>query len=145
MLETNPGKRIWLSVSLALVAVSLLVWSAPDYQYRPHGIVLPIAESKPAISPNQVVFYPQPPPDYEKIGMLRIVVHYSPNIKNFQQLIVNYAKTLASRVGANGVLIKGWGVSPANTPSSQSIYQLEGWAIYIPNRPFQNHFKDRVK
>lgn len=145
MAESAASKRTTPAVIIALFAVIGLNWIAPAYHYPPKGIVLPAQKTRPPNPANNVVIYTLAPMDFQTVGVVNIEKHYRLRERNAKEEIYQLAKMLASKVGANGVLIRRFiRTTPTLGDEAQANYYFQGLAIYTANRPFDFE-KDRVQ
>lgn len=130
-LATTFSPRVIISVLIALIAVAILLWLTPNQASVPHGIFLPGKISRPASNNFDVPLYINAPDNYQRLGLVRIVRHYSAdNSQLAEQQIVDLARQMAAQAGANGIIVEFFAHSPPDTASSQAVYQFSGIAIY---------------
>jgi hypothetical protein len=93
------------------------------------GSVTVTGKKRPAISPNEVTLYTEPPAQFETIGLIEVQGSMAlQNAQNAQNRAINELKKRAAKVGANGVLL-------TNTERKLSLGSpntfLQGKAIYV--------------
>lgn len=126
----NEKSRVWIAVLAGLVASLLLIWATPSHPYKPRGVLLPAKVVRPASSVDQIQFYPvaNAPSSYQTLGTIHIQLHYPESTQIAEKEILSYARQLAAKVGANGVIINRFVHS--GKKSALSIYFFVGTAIY---------------
>lgn len=62
--------------------------------------------SKPATSPTEIQIYLEPPSKYETIGLVDASSTIELSRQAAQDRVINELKSRASRIGANGILLK---------------------------------------
>lgn len=127
--------RTGISVIIALIIVMALSYTLPKMQYEPRGILLPIKLSAP-IDPSLVKFFDVLPQKYKAVGAIHIVRHFSPDSPSDSQIaeqkVLEKAKELAARGGANAVVIHYFAHSdPTVQPDTLAIYSLNAEAISV--------------
>ena len=98
-------------IIIAAVSVAV-IYTSPKQVNLPHGILLPAsATSYLSIAPSKIQVYnfSTLPAHYQHIGLINTSIHYTDTThkalqKDYQQL-VNYAKSLAAKHGANGIVL----------------------------------------
>ena len=109
----------------------LLVFT-PRHSLNPKGIVLPATEKTfPAVSPDLVKIYKDiPDQDYQVVATIRAEQGFVPlKDKQSQEKLIDYVKTLAGSVGANGVIIR-WFVPDQGV---QKAFTFVGQAVRFSN------------
>lgn len=131
-MTSTDKKRVWVSSIIGIIVVLILLWLIPAQKIQARGILLPSNTSRPSISENKVIFYSNPPNSYQTLGSLRIARHYSAGgTKQAEREILNLAKKLAAKAGANGVIVKLFAHSvPGVVPAAQAVYAFRATAVY---------------
>jgi len=126
-------KSTTYSILVGLFAL-LIIWiCAPDFPPVARGLVLPTVHHLPASSAKKVMIYAQLPALAEKLGRVRVRMHYLPN-HDFTKPVLAKARELAATVGANGLVIAKFGhftPSKLEGGSAAAAYTLTGDAIYV--------------
>lgn len=111
-----------------LVIISALFWlTQPSNNYQSHGILLPTGKTYPAVSIDKIKVLGHFPADYTDLGVIRTTHHFS-SVSIDQQNQeerdnLQYAKYLASKSGANAVVVTLLG-------RSNQIGPLDGTVLY---------------
>ncbi len=127
--------RIWLGLIIGLLAVILLIWSAPKHANLPKGTILPAKNTLPATEATHINFYARIPDGARKLGTINIEQHALKPSQQDVQEIEALAKKLAATVGANGIAVKAfYFLPPGMVPKQLAIYKFTGTAFYTPTQ-----------
>lgn len=137
----NKGGIVRTLVSLVVAAaiVLLIYFTVPPTPFSPRGVLLPTGKqpttSIGAVPPEQIVLFSNEtaPSTYEVLGYVNIEYHVLHETVETQPTLYLYAKTLASKVKANGIIVTLFGHTvPGKVPKSMSFYVFRGLAVYFP-------------
>ena len=131
-MDSGAAKRSAIGVIVAAVVVVIVYFLVPFVPYAPKGIVLPTGKSFPAIPADQVaVFQPGAGPvTYQSVGRINVQYHSVTETPQGYQTLAEFAKSLAAKAGANGIILTGIGHTvEKEVPASQASYILRGMAI----------------
>lgn len=122
--------RTIICTLVGLLALSVLLISAPKDVASPRGMVLPAKVVRPAISADQVHIYHQAPSvAFTRLGDVRVEYKFSALDSASQDVVLQKAKNLAASIGANGIVVNlfvpAYMVGPVLT--------FMGTAIYVPS------------
>jgi len=136
-LEQTSRLRFWIALIIGLAATWAVYMAMPTQDFQPTGLVLPAKVTRPATSPSDITLLPVQPAAAKELGLVRVEMHYDPKTaQQSQKAIIAYAKQLAAKVGANGLVVKLFGHSmPGSVPAAQAAFELMGVAVYMPNKP----------
>lgn len=112
------------------------------------GSLLLTGTARPAIKPEQVKIYLEPPASYEVVGMIEASSEMGINRQTSQGYAIDYMKQKAAEVGANGLLITSKGRSGTSSGtfiptaggggffigSSDEAVNLTATVIYVPSQ-----------
>lgn len=121
----NFANLVYLAV--ACFVVSFISWSAPSVPQQPRGILLPAKANLTPGQASQVELYAGVVPGtiYKTLGIVHVQSRYNPaNEREAAETMQNYAKGLASTVGAKGVVLAQMGGDPTTR-----LFVLSGKAI----------------
>ena len=106
--------------------------------FQPQGIVLPARKvNPPTLDLNSIRVYTVPPGTYRTLGVVRIEQYYDQSNNAAKGELLQLAKNLAAKVGANGILLLALFPTPLTSEvEGEVIYNLRALAIDIPERPF---------
>ena len=136
-MDTDATKRTWVALVLAAIVVVILYFTVPPVPMTPQGIVLPTGEPLPATATTvptaqiQLFTTETAPLSYQALGQINIEYHAAQDVPEAQITLAQYARTLASTVKANGVIVTIFGHTAGKVPASQAFYVLQGTAIYF--------------
>ena len=128
----NNTSQNLINLAVALTIAAVIWFLQPQHTLGPHGILLPSGLSTtanlPAISPDQVQVYDNPPNSYSLVGYVRTTIHFDDlsdaAMQRYNTIDINYAKQLAAQAGANGLWIQAAGRSEGG------INPLDGFLVY---------------
>jgi hypothetical protein len=144
---TQSAGRLWV---LAMLAAAGLAACA-----SPNSFVL-TGTQRPPISPNKVIIYSHPPPNFEEVALLTASSKsvFTPGGQQSVDLVIEGLKEEAAKLGANGVILQGFsdretgslgtGVGSSSVSSNSAvgvgvggslgIYKKtgQGMAIFVP-------------
>lgn len=132
--SNQQQKRVWLCVSLGLIAVIILLLTNLHHPILPKGIVLPAKKTLTPRHPSQVMFYQGLASENQKLGYVNIELHAykNQNPKEAEQAVLSKARKLAASVGANGIIVNQFfRTSAMSTPSALALYIFNGEAVYV--------------
>ncbi|MDF2940817.1 MAG: hypothetical protein K0R66_1459 [Gammaproteobacteria bacterium] len=124
----NDNKQNLLYAAIILVISIVFYVLSPSPGQEAHGIFLPNgARTYAATDPNSIQLYPSMPKRAIALGNVRVMKHFdsisqSEDLNN-QTAVIQFAQSLASEVGANGLVITILGRNPQAGP-------LDGFVLY---------------
>ena len=131
-MENGGIKRTVIAVLIAAAVLVIVYFLVPFVPYTPKGVLLPTGKSFPAISADQVSLF-QPgagPVTYQSVGHVNVQYHSTTETQQGYQTVAEFAKSLAAKAGANGIILTGIGhTMQKEVPASQASYVLRGTAI----------------
>lgn len=137
LLDADAKKREIISVIIAFIIVVIVYFLVPSKPAKPTGIFLPTHKTMTPLSANNVNFYSSQnaPLAYQTIGYVSVMLHSVKPTPKEQTALLQHAKQLAAKAGANGVINVFVGHTlPHEVPAPQAVYVLRGTAIYyVPN------------
>lgn len=96
---------VYLAIVIIVLAVMFI--TEPHTAIAPHGIFLPSTnKSYPAVSASNVQVYKSAQPGAKIIGQIRVERHFDKLGNNTEAQVVNYARNLAAKSGATGLVVK---------------------------------------
>ncbi len=129
--------KLWCLYLVAIIIVAGLILSLkPTTALQPTGIVLPLAQARVPLATDNVQLLQSMPTSYQGLALINVELHSLKQSKKLVREIANYAKMLAAKQGANGLLVSAFGYEPpsASDPAPLAKYIFRGQAIYINNR-----------
>jgi hypothetical protein len=125
---TNDNKQNLLYAGIILVITVILYVLSPSPDEGAHGILLPNgAKTYTATDPNSIQLYQAMPKRAIVLGNVRVVKHFSSTSESAdlsnQTANIQFAQKLASKLGANGLVITILGRNPEAGP-------LDGFVLY---------------
>ncbi len=129
--------KIWCLYGLAIIIVaSLILALKPVHIIQPTGIVLPLTKARAPLSSESVQFLQTLPNSYQRLAFINVELHSPKQSNKLVKEIGNYAKLLAARQGANGLVVTEFGFEPpsVSNPAPLAMYVFHGEAIYSNNR-----------
>ncbi len=109
-MNINKNVAQLISLLIAIIAVVILYFFAPRFNNQPAGIFLPSVQSDTLPSYNgNVAVYTNYPVQYKALGIIHIEKHIQSNTIEAQQQVIEYAKTMAAKHGANALVVNGFG------------------------------------
>ncbi|MCW5588218.1 MAG: hypothetical protein KIT27_01015 [Legionellales bacterium] len=126
-------KEYSVYVIMAVLGFVITYWLADIGPLQPIGIALPAIEKNlPPANPQSLKIYNQLPAGAQSVGFVRVEMHFNQVNSSQEQQTLNYAKTLAASLGANGLVTIGVNVTPAGSePSELMKYFLIGEAVNV--------------
>ena len=132
--------RLLLIYSVVLIAAFLLIGCA-----KSSGSSIITGTVRPAISPNEVKIYLDPPSRYETIGLVEAAGEVGSSIWSSRQAtqdqVIRELKSRAAKIGANGILLANTGTGSGGMTgfhsnnvffaSSTAVISGQGRAIYV--------------
>ncbi len=104
-LKTVNRNIVYLVVALLVLVVVYV--TEPAAPILPHGVFLPSSnQTYPAKSANQVNVFDAPPAGAKIIGNVRVELHFSHQSKRSEAAVIEYARGLAAKAGANALIVK---------------------------------------
>jgi len=130
MQKTSRMMR-WIIYSLMVICpIWVVIVCKPHPRLHPHGIILPLLNTQ--FTPNletNIRIYPFTPSNAKILARINIEEHYQKVSDKMKRQIEKYAKKLAAKVGADGIVIKAFAYSDENSPTS--LYIFRGIAIHL--------------
>ncbi len=124
--------RYFVYVVVALLISLFMWWSAPKVIYKPQGIALPATKTshlvKEASVANVQVIQASSAVG-QTLATIHVEVHASEQSQQAERDVLDYAKKLAAKQGANTLAIEQFGFAPSANYSGLSIYILTAKAV----------------
>lgn len=123
--------RTAISGILGLAAIFLIHLTFPPAKNEVQGQLLPTKIVRTPIDPSQVTLLTEAPLTAESIGVIHLALHVPGEAsEQDSQAILDKAKALAAKYGANGIITQGLPGVYGGGPLRAYFYQ--GQAIYVP-------------
>lgn len=133
----DNSRRVGLSVSIAAVAVALIVLFSPSSERKVRAIFLPTKiekqhDFKPQ-SADQVIFYRGHPRGALKLGAVNAQLHYRlDHADEAENKLLAAVKTMAALRGATGVVMRQFGCTvPSQSAAGQAVCVFKGDAVRL--------------
>lgn len=126
-------KQSIVYVIAAAIVLAILISLHPQTTYSPKGILLPIsAPAKAQVSADHVMLLPSwYQGTIKKMAYINLELHAERQSKYKQDQIINKAREMAAKFGANAILVQSLGYQP---PSAQgavlAMYEFHGIAVH---------------
>lgn len=131
-------RRSYLQYISYVLVVVFTVWitnlAAKMPATYPCGVLLPSQTTikKPIQMPTQVKIYNTMPVNAKVLGIIHVETHFQQPADQHETDTMNYAKILAGKAGANGIIINGFGYEkPGSVVAGMLRYIFNGQAIYV--------------
>jgi hypothetical protein len=132
-MDHNSLARTLISGIIALLAIIGVSFTLPKTTYEVVGIALPgKITNSPSTPENISIYSDESMGNYQSLGLIRIARHYTPDDEFLaQNEIKDKARSLASQLGANAVIVRFFAHSmPGRTPAEMAMYSFWGTAVY---------------
>ena len=128
----------WIGVMLAIgagILVSvLLMWVAPNAEYKINKSYLPLVASSHVVDPHNVQFLTPrmlAGATYTKLGTMHLTLHSLAQSLSKEHAIESAARMLAARYGGNALLIHEFGHT-GQVSSRWAGYRFSAELVYVP-------------
>jgi hypothetical protein len=103
---TESLRQNLICAVLVLVSIGIVLLLSPKTVYEPRGIMSTIGTASAPIPVSDVTAYAEFPPGATEKGYFSIELLDRENPVEAQRQLVNYARTLAAQIGAQGVVVE---------------------------------------
>jgi len=120
-----------IALLIAIIVFAVLYLLKPSYPFQPRGIILPMVQQLPDTSKLPIKVYDSFPINYKALAYVHAEAHtLNPNNAD-KQAMIGYAKQLAKKAGANGLVLQAnvYQGPGAGNPAPLAKYQLLAIAI----------------
>lgn len=132
-MASSERVQLLTCVILGLAAGLGVIYAAPSVSFQAKGIVLPAKKVRPATQADSIQMLSTLPVGAVRLGTIRISRHAKTQTKQAEEEIVNNAKALAAKVGANAIVVKQFYRSrPSGLTAALAAYGFTGIAVYVP-------------
>lgn|GEM_PF-2533055 len=105
----------FIYILVAILTIGLIYWTAPAIPHGPRGLILPSSENLSVVKQAEIQIYAgfAPGAIYQSLGKIHVQSQYKPASEREVVLAMqDYAKGLATTVGAKGLVLTQLGGDP---------------------------------
>lgn len=124
---TETMRQNGISALLVILSTLVVLLLSPKIVYEPRGIISPLVEVTTPSAIDEVVAYRFPPIGARPVGFFSVEFFAGDDQIKAQEKMVEYAKKLATQVGANGVVVEQFS-------SGGDMWYLIGKAIKVKTK-----------